>query len=163
MSGHEIEEVADRYAGQGLMGKATKFLLDFMHTINANSDGWAYWHHGTKCADKLVALIKAADAPRVIFPAKPVPITEAALRKAVVPIKTFITKHNAQNKERGRSTGLICPTLDAPPPVKKTRGEVEQAVFDRIHALDDEALASVHNYLFPGKMKAIGDGLLYEK
>jgi hypothetical protein len=81
MNDYEIERAVRRYEGHPVLGKATAFLLAFMHEVNAHSDGWAYWRPPVESAKKLMMLIQSPDTA-----------SEAALKKAIAPIKAFYTR-----------------------------------------------------------------------
>jgi hypothetical protein len=82
MNDYEIERDARRYADHPVLGKATAFLWAFMGEVNAHSDGWAYWRLPVEAAKKLMALIQSG----------PDKATEAALKQAITPIKSFYTR-----------------------------------------------------------------------
>lgn len=80
-----------------------QYLSDWRDTVNQNSDGWAYWKAGAKCADKLSDL---ANGIRMSLMHRGNMPTEAEFRKALTPIKATATRH-----------GLPAPTLqEAPAP-----------------------------------------------
>lgn len=91
MNESEIDESVFRYQRHPVLGKATRFLADYRDEVNSNSDGWPYW--GAKAAARLMELIHNA---RDREP------TEAEIRKAIGPIRSFCTKK-----------GLTCPAWSA--------------------------------------------------
>jgi hypothetical protein len=91
MNQWEIEEAVCRRANDPVLGPATVFLEKFMHEVNAHSDGWAYWSAPVNAAKQLMQLIKLGYA------------TEAQYRKALGPIKSFMTR-------RGKAAGMVMPT-----------------------------------------------------
>jgi len=77
------------------------FLRDWKDTVNANSDGWAYWRAGSACARKLSEMVETAvDCLRRSDP-MPVP---ADFSKTLTPIRSFATRK-----------GLEAPTLQETP------------------------------------------------
>lgn len=67
-----------------------RYLADWRDTVNANSDGWAYWRAGSKCADKLSGLLQ--EAKNSLIGRGQMPPREL-FEKALTPIKTCATKH----------------------------------------------------------------------
>lgn len=91
MNEWEIDESVIRYQRHPVLGKATRFLADYRDEVNRKSDGWPYW--GSKAAARLMDLIhKARDHEP----------TEAEIRRAVGPVRSFCTKK-----------GLTCPAWSA--------------------------------------------------
>lgn len=79
--------------------KAVCLLEDLMNLANAVSDGWAYWNAPCRSAKKLQELIQAGlPSNRNNF--TPPVTSEAQLKKAVSPIKAFMTRnaHQLQGK-----------------------------------------------------------------
>ena len=69
-----------------------KFLGAWRDIVNANSDGWAYWRAGSRCADRLSDLLQQAvnnvrGIGRVEMPLK------FDIEKSLIPIRTAATKH----------------------------------------------------------------------
>jgi hypothetical protein len=92
MNTYEIDEAAERWCNHPVLGKATRFLAAYRDEVNAKSDGWAYWHTATRAAAKLVGMIEHANRERDRYPPEPGP-DEAALKRAISPIKAFYTRH----------------------------------------------------------------------
>lgn len=69
----------------------SKYLSDWRNIVNANSDGWPYWHAGAKAADKLGNLVKQA-AESVYRSEVPAPDADE-MKKAMSPIKAAATRH----------------------------------------------------------------------
>lgn len=91
MNEHEVAEAWRMHQGKPVVGEATEILCQFVRLINANSDGWPYWSKGPQAAKKLMELIQSQD---VRGRSTPVPkLTEADLKAAVRPIKSFCTRH----------------------------------------------------------------------
>jgi hypothetical protein len=71
--------------------KYAKYLSDWRHVVNENSDGWHIWRPGTKCADTLSALVTAAMSV-ALGRSKDMP-TDAEFKKALAPIRATATRH----------------------------------------------------------------------
>lgn len=69
--------------------KYARFLSDWRDTVNENSDGWAYWSAGRRCADKLAELLSTMK--EAVIEDKPL-ASEKEFIKALTPIKTAATK-----------------------------------------------------------------------
>lgn len=67
-----------------------RFLSEWRHTINANSDGWPYWRAGSRCAAKLSDAIQAGLAAMREGRAMP---AESLYRAGLAPIRSCATKH----------------------------------------------------------------------
>lgn len=66
-----------------------KYLSDWRHVVNSNSDGWAFWKAGASCASKLSALVsQAVDSLR----GRGEMPTAEELRKSLPPIKSAATR-----------------------------------------------------------------------
>jgi hypothetical protein len=69
----------------------SRVLLALIEWANDNSDGWTYWRKPRQAATKLVEMIE--DRRRNHLKANGLlDCTDAELRQALVPIKTFLTK-----------------------------------------------------------------------
>lgn len=80
MNAADIDWAVERHARHPVLSRATKILSALKDLVNANSDGWAYWPHPVRAADKIITLIESGDG------------TEEDLKKAIVPLKTFLTR-----------------------------------------------------------------------
>lgn len=92
LNSYEIDELADllgTYAPE--IAPYAVYLRDWRDTVNANSDGWAYWRGGTRPAQKLCELLSGARGALRGHGEMP---TEADLKKALSPIKAAATKNN---------------------------------------------------------------------
>lgn len=97
MNEHEIDRDASRYSNHPVLAEATRFLRDFKDAVNQNSDGWAYWHQPFRAAKKLMTFIQEAikhERSGGYGPDCGIAPTVAALRKSLVPIKSFATRRN---------------------------------------------------------------------
>jgi len=96
MNRMDVDEVANRYGSHPvhpILGKATKFLQQFVEEVDSHSDGWPYWQAPAHAAQQLMDLIQS---PKLA--------TEEALAKAMSPIKSFMTK-------RGTAAGMKMPEI----------------------------------------------------
>lgn len=95
MNRFDIEEASDKHKNdKGALGKAVKFLHDFMEEVDAHSDGWPYWRLPAHAALKLETLIQ-----------NPETATEDKLRAALSPIRAFYTRH-------GSAAGMKFPEIN---------------------------------------------------
>lgn len=92
MNDYDIFQAQQR-ANTPVLRKAVQFLAAFKEQVDANSDGWAYWHAPVAAAKKLMELIQGK-----------VPATEANFKAAMTPIKSFYTK-------RGNAAGMQMPVI----------------------------------------------------
>lgn len=77
----EIEQAVSKHRNHPILGPASKTLHSFMDLINSVSDGWCYWRPPVRAARKLMELVAEKE-----------PATETALKKALIPVKSFCTK-----------------------------------------------------------------------
>ena|SRR5271165_5007781 len=91
MNEHEITIASDRFTDHPILGRAARFLAWFRDEVNEHSDGWPYWKPPVRAAAKLMTLIL-----------HPEQATEASLKVAITPIKTFYTR-------RGTAAGMKFP------------------------------------------------------
>ena len=66
-------------------------LFRLMAWTNQNSDGWPYWQKPARAAARLMDLLQAADR------FDPQDCTEAELKKAYTPIKSFLTRQGVDH------------------------------------------------------------------
>lgn len=106
MNEGEVEEALNRHRNHAVLSKATRLLYDLMNLANSVSDGWCYWPKPCRAAKKLQELIQGYEkAKRASYPPAVEP-TEADLKKAVAPIKAFLTRE-AKNLQ-GKTLNLPC-------------------------------------------------------
>lgn len=91
----EVNDKAFRYQRHPILGPATQFLQRFMGLVNANSDGWPYWKAPQKAVQKLISLIH-----------DPETATAEKFKAALVPIKSFCTKHKLPMPEVDQFPGV---------------------------------------------------------
>lgn len=89
MNEMEIEDARVRYAGHPVKRQATRILQELVELANSCSDGWPYWKKPSRAAKKLMELVQRDDP------------TAAELRKACVPIKSFLTRYAEAVKRSG--------------------------------------------------------------
>lgn len=92
MNEYEVGDAVDRFRRRGdtpnlLSGAET--LERLVRWTNRNSDGWPYWQKPAKAADKLMDLLQRIDRW------DPTDCSEAELKKALAPIKAFLTRHGS--------------------------------------------------------------------
>lgn len=64
---------------------------------NNNSDGWPYWQKPSKAADKLMTALQSAI--QASHMSDNVDMTEAQLKAALTPIKSFLTRQGVAHSE----------------------------------------------------------------
>lgn len=95
---YDVEVQARRVEGCPVRMTGVLIMARLMNWTNANSDGWAYWPKPVRSAKRLMELIETGEN----FPTYHTPledVTEAELRKAVTPIKSFLTRHGVDHDE----------------------------------------------------------------
>lgn len=92
----DVDSLRDAYGSNANnIGRAVRLLAAVRDHADENSDGWAYWRKPSHACNQLVELLRRCNVmPHAhwLAPAQP---TDAELRKAVAPIKTFYTKTRA--------------------------------------------------------------------
>ena len=91
MNEYNIDDAVYRYKGHPVLGPATRSLRNLKDLVNRNSDGWAYWPKPSRAAKQLMNLIEGD--PRDRYGDRE-DVTAAQVRKAYVPIKSFLTRNN---------------------------------------------------------------------
>lgn len=106
MNEYEIDRAVQDYVDNPhaaarfpVRAKAAQFLREFRDEVNSHSDGWAYWKLPANAAKQLMDLLQASHQ-------EPEILTEQAFRKALGPIKSFMTR-------RGTQAGMQMPKLGA--------------------------------------------------
>ena len=90
MNEYEIDDALGVYNERApTLYPYVRFLSEWRHTVNANSDGWPYWRAGAKCADKLSdAIVAGLSAMREGRDMPP----ESLFRAGLAPIRSMATK-----------------------------------------------------------------------
>ena len=94
MNSHEIVDTMNRFADETstpILRMGAIILARLYTWTNRNSDGWAYWPKPVRAAKNLMVLLQDADRW------EPEDVTLAELRKACVPIKSFLTRQGVDH------------------------------------------------------------------
>jgi hypothetical protein len=94
MNEYDIEEALNRFhnAETPNLFAGAQTIARLCRWTNSCSDGWPYWSKPVTAARKLIELLQAADR------FDPQDCTEADLRKAYAPIKSFLTRQGADHE-----------------------------------------------------------------
>lgn len=95
MNEYDVQEAAERYRKHPVLGPATRTLHNLVVWTNSNSDGWPYWKAPGQAAKKLEELIQFDSSGEPRFRSRDQDAHPDALKRALVPIKAFRTKHKA--------------------------------------------------------------------
>lgn len=77
--------------------RGAEILSKLKDWTNDNSDGWPYWSKPSKAADKLMVALHSATGAS--YGGDNVDMTEAQLKAALTPIKSFLTRHGVAHSE----------------------------------------------------------------
>lgn len=80
--------------------RGVRLLYRLMNSINAQSDGWAYWKAGYSSANKLAELLKTAGNLSYGTTGS---ITSAQLKAAITPIRRMETTQTKKQKKYGNT------------------------------------------------------------
>jgi hypothetical protein len=132
MNEWEVEDAVERFTDETPnLHRGVGILSRLMRWTNNNSDGWPYWQKPSNAAGKLMDHLHAAMRSYAVKD-----ITEAELKKALSPIKAFLTK-------QGVDHALI---LEEPPPApRRAPLTVEQGA--ALHTQIAEALKDAEDGL----------------
>jgi hypothetical protein len=103
MNEYEITSMVERFDDPKLnnLRLATHVLRDLMRWTNTVSDGWPYWNKPAKAAAKLMTLIDVKY--RGIYTGEAITdITDAELKAALTPIKSFLTRQDVEHTTKIR-------------------------------------------------------------
>jgi hypothetical protein len=108
MNQYDIEEAVQRFANDPVLGKAARFMKDFMDEVNSHSDGWAYWQPPSRAAKQMMELLRRGEEnQRNRYTNAPqAEITEKDFLRALAPIRAFYTR-------RGNAAGMQFPKVAA--------------------------------------------------
>ena len=101
MNTYEIDDARELYRNHPVLSRATRILFALRDLADANSDGWCYWNAPSKAANKLMTLIVGA---RADFGRG---VTEEGLKKAMTPIKAFLTRRDEVFKHERHLIDII--------------------------------------------------------
>lgn len=87
----EGREVRFNQGNTPVLGRGATYLGNLMRWTNSNSDGWPYWSKPCRAAKSLQELLYDDGYDRQ-------DATEAELRKALVPIKAFLTRQGVEHE-----------------------------------------------------------------
>lgn len=120
MNEYEIVECVIQYHNHPILGPATRTLENLMRWTNLNSDGWPYWQKPGRAAEQLMHLIEGEGEHRRWCDDERDDVTEAAYKKALVPVKSFRTRENAdfhiEEIGKGRANAAPSQATDMPRP-----------------------------------------------
>lgn len=90
---YDIESAYGRFERSDCQVAMTGVLIvaRLANWTNAHSDGWAYWPKPVRAAKNLMVLLDSLDRY------DPIDITPAQLKKACVPIKSFLTRQGVDH------------------------------------------------------------------
>lgn len=80
-----------------VLARAVAILDRLVRWTNRNSDGWPYWCKPSDASRKLQELIASRHPIEVMCSGTDPDITEAELRRALTPLKTFLTKQGVDH------------------------------------------------------------------
>ena len=101
MNEYEIERALSVFAARAPdLHPYAKLLSDWRDTVNAHSDGWAYWKGGTRPAARLMELVQAAVAKLEHGREGELP-TADQMRRTLPPIRAAATRHDMPFPEMG--------------------------------------------------------------
>lgn len=97
MNEYDVENANTMAAQQHLphLYRGTVILARLVAWTNDHSDGWPYWKLPSKAAAKLMTLIEGAK----LHTGRAEDITEAQLKAAFTPIKSFLTRQQVDHSE----------------------------------------------------------------
>jgi len=99
MNEYDIERMLNLFdpAEVPNLAKAAKTLDHFATWTNANSDGWAHWPKPAKAATKIMDLLQNASVQAYNGTLRDA--SDADLKRALTPIKSFLTRQGAEHAE----------------------------------------------------------------
>lgn len=100
MNEYEVNEAVGRFGWSKTPNRyyVSRVVQNLMAWTNAHSDGWAYWPKPARAAAKAMALLDGSTwAER--REQESVDATEAEVKAALAPIKSFLTRQGVDHKE----------------------------------------------------------------
>ncbi|HEX9085916.1 MAG TPA: hypothetical protein VF867_00130 [Arthrobacter sp.] len=97
MNEYEVERAVARFGEDTpYLRRGARVLYSLMEWTNSHSDGWPYWQKPARAANKLMGVLaSASNTPR----GGEVDITDADLKKALSPIKAFLTRQGVDHNQ----------------------------------------------------------------
>jgi hypothetical protein len=139
MNEYDIEDAVRTLGNDPVLGKAARFLKEFMDQVNSHSDGWAYWRAPVAAAGQLMTLIEQGMAVKrgQQFQETAPLINDKSIAKAMGPIKAFMTR-------KGLAAGMQMPKLaaDISGDVSEAKSEVD---YNKAEVADEPAATDTVN------------------
>lgn len=80
------------------MRRGLRLLLALVESVNAQSDGWAYWRAPSDASDKLQRLLQSTGN---LYHGSHGRITADQLKQAITPIRTMVTRQKKIQAKHG--------------------------------------------------------------
>lgn len=100
MNQWEIEQASNARHTCPNVRKGVKLLMALVHSVNAQSDGWAYWSAPSQSCRKLQELLKTAGN---LTYGTTGTISAADLKKAISPIRAMVTRQRVKQAKYGNT------------------------------------------------------------
>lgn len=102
MNEYEIQDALRRVDPdvEPVLAEAVVAVANLAEWANRNSDGWCYWPKPCRAAKSLIEAIQAHqdwERSQYQHPRKGAEITPAALKRALAPIKAFLTRQGVSH------------------------------------------------------------------
>lgn len=103
MNEYDIEEALRSTAQQELpnLRQAAEVLSRLKDWVNSCSDGWPYWNPPRKASSNLQGLLTRA----TLYKYGARDCTEAEVKRAITPVKAFLTRQNVDPDIKARIVG----------------------------------------------------------
>ncbi len=102
MNDYDIDRALGRYEGNDNTPnrlQAALTLLRLAEWTNSHSDGWAYWPKPARAAAKVMDLLEGDGTWAGQEALEEIDATDAELKKALAPIKAFLTRQGVEHFE----------------------------------------------------------------
>lgn len=102
MNEYDVEDALMRWfheEDQPNLQRGARILYRLMRWTNERSDGWGYWRKPSQAARKLMALIENGRELNRRNYGDLIDVTEAELKAALTPIKSFLTREKASHSD----------------------------------------------------------------